>query len=440
MATTQTARPPVRTPGAPPPQRPGKLRSMLFLIALLLVIFSRKWIPGIQYDWLNIVPLLALLYIGYCIVTLDKTFGYVPYIARCLSEDPSVKKPAGRFLFSPYVRSIVLILLALGMIEFGLRMRSYHRALVYERHGNLLFTPIPNEKYMEKITLTPSNIDSFGLRGGPVPPSALQEGNPTILCLGDSVTYGYGVDDDHTYAADLQKDFDQGSPGKYVVLNGGVDAYPIALEDAKFLYLWDLGIRPKVVIVGYSFNEGAIGMLSFGNDEKAKAQFAARVKEKNELRSIALYTLVVENWARHYYDRIKGKLVPGTNFTKLSETEASSLYNQFLDRFTSDLRGHNVQPVFLLFAGFDGRTHKYDDQGLLQVVFADYAQKNGIPLLRSKDALAAGEPDGYDISPFFIDHAHMNERGTERVAAALEPFLEKTMASPAASPQASLVR
>jgi lysophospholipase L1-like esterase len=424
----------ILTASTPTTERHGKLRSVLFVVALLLVIFSREWIPGIQYDWLNIVPLLALVYIGYAIVTLDKTFGYIPYVARSLSEDPSVKKPAGRIFFSPYVRSIVLILLALGVVEFALRMRSYHRALIYERHGNLLFTPIPNQKYMEKITLTPSSIDSYGLRGGPVPASALQEGNPTILCLGDSVTYGYGVDDDHTYAADLQKDFDQSSPGRYAVLNGGVDAYPIALEDAKFLYLWDLGIRPKVVIVGYSFNEGGIGMLSFGNDEAAKAQFAARVKQKNQLRSIALYTLVVENWARHYYDRIKGKLVPGTNFTKLSETEATSLYNQFLDRFVSDLRAHNVQPVFLLFAGFDGRTHKYDDQGLLQVQFAEYAQKNGIPLLRSKDALAAGEPDSFDISPFFIDHAHMNERGTKRVAAALAQSLPGVMAAPAGSP------
>ena len=418
----------------PPAARPGKLRSVLVLAALLLVIFSRKWIPGIQYDWLNIIPLLALVYIGYSIIVLDKTFGYVPYIARCLSTDPGVKKPAGRFLFSPYLRSIVLILLVLGIFEFALRMRSYHRALVYERHGNLLFTPIPNQKYMEKITLTPSSIDSYGLRGGPVPGSALEEGNPTVLCLGDSVTYGYGVDDDHTYPAELQKDFDRTSPGRYAVLNAGVDAYPIALEDAKFLYLWQLGIRPKIAIVGYSFNEGGIGMLSFGNDEAAKAKFAARVREKNELRSFALYTLVVENWARHYYDRIKGNLVPGTNFTKLSETEATSLYSQFLDRFVSDLRAHNVQPVFLLFAGFDGRTKKFDDRGLFQAQFAEYAQKNGIPLLRSKDALAAGEPDGFDISPFFIDHAHMNEQGTDRIATALVPLLQKLMTSPAGSP------
>lgn len=409
--------------------KPGKARSVLLLLAILVIATSRKWIPGPAYDWLNLIPLLALLYVAYALIALDKTLGYIGYFARALSSDPGVRKPAGSFLFSPYVRSCLLILVLAGMAEFGLRCRSLHRALVYERQGNLLFTPIPNQEYMEKITLTPSVIDSYGLRGGPVPPGALVAGNPTVLCLGDSVTYGYGVDDSHTYPADLEKELNQTSPGRYVVLNGGVDAYPIALEDEKFLYLWNRGIRPEVVVVGYSFNEGGIGLLAFGNDEAAKAKFVARVREKNTLRSFALYTLIVENWARHYYDKIKGKLIPGTNFTKLSETEATSLYNQFLERFVSDLRDHNVKPVFVLFAGFDGRTQRYDDQGLLQVQFANFAEKDGIPLLRTKEALAAGEAPGFDIKPFFIDHAHMNERGTEKVADAVAQLLPKVLES-----------
>ncbi|HUI44134.1 MAG TPA: hypothetical protein VL523_19385 [Terriglobia bacterium] len=411
--------------------KPGKTRSLLLALGLLVIVTSRRWIPGPEYDWLNLIPLLGMLYVGYAIIALQQTLGYIGYVARAISTDPTVRKPGGSFLLSPYVRSILLILVLVGVAEFALRCRSLHRALVYERQGNLLFTPIPNQKYMEKITLTPSIIDSYGLRGEPVPSSALQEGNPTILCLGDSVTYGYGVDDGHTYPADLENALNQTSPGRYVVLNGGVDAYPMALEDEKFLYLWNRGIRPAAVLVGYSFNEGGIGMLAFGNDEAAKAKFAARVREKNTLRSFAVYTLVVENWARHYYDRIKGKLVPGTNFTSLSETEATSLYDRFLERFASDLRAHNVKPVFVLFAGFDGRTGRYDDQGLLQVQFANFARENGIPLLRSQEALAAGEAPGFDITPFFIDHAHMNERGTEKVADALAQILPKVLQSSA---------
>src|SRR4029077_3379621 len=137
--------------------------------------------------------------------------------------------------------------------EFGLRCVSYNRSLLYERQGDLLYTPIPNQEYVEKISLTPSRINNVGLRGDSFDPHS---GKAVILCLGDSVTYGYGVDDGHTYPAELQRALDQDFPGHFTVLNGGVDGYPIPFIRQKFLYLWDRGIHPDVVIVGYSFNEG----------------------------------------------------------------------------------------------------------------------------------------------------------------------------------------
>ncbi|HEY6271664.1 MAG TPA: GDSL-type esterase/lipase family protein [Terriglobales bacterium] len=405
----------------------GTELKIVSVLAVLAIIFNRRLAPTMRWDWLNVIPLLAALYLGYCLVALKKIVGSAGYVGRCLSDDPKVPKPAGAFLFSPWFRSILLIFIFLLVAEFGLRCFSYHRALLYERQGDLLFTPVPNQQYVEKISLTSSVINSYGLRGGPVPESATQAGKPNILCLGDSVTYGYGVNDDETYPADLQRDLDQAFPGRYTVLNGGVDAYPIALEEQKFLYLWNRGLRPETVLVGYSFNEGGIGLQAASGDARIKDQIEARVKAKNKLRSIALYTLVVENWARHYYDRIKGRLVPGTNFTQLSETEAAGMYDEFLERAASDLRAHSVKPVFVLFAGFDGRTGRYDDQGAFQQEFAHYAEKNSIPLFRTAEALAQGEPQGSDLHQYFIDHAHMSEQGTQKVAAALAQFLPKVL-------------
>lgn len=401
----------------------GRGRRIVLLLAILAIVFNRRLAPGISRDWLNVIPLLASLYVIYCLVALGKVFGPGGFVARATSNDPAVTKPFGSFIFSHWFRSILLIVMFLTTVEFGLRCFSYHRALQYERQGDLLFTPIPNQQYVEKISLTSSTINDYGLRGGPVPESATEEGKPTILCLGDSVTYGYGVDDDKTYPAVLQADLTQGSGQQYTVLNGGVDAYPIALEHQKFLYLWSRGIRPQAVLIGYSFNEGGIGLQAATGDAKTKDTIEARVKQKNKLRSIALYTLVVENLARHYYDRIKGHLVPGTNFTQLSQTEAAHMYDQFLDGFVSDLHAHNVKPVFILFAGYDGRTQRYDDQGPFQVEFGNYAQKNAIPLFKVRDALAAGESSDSDLQQYFIDHAHMSETGTGKVAAALAQFL-----------------
>jgi lysophospholipase L1-like esterase len=405
----------------------GRGRRIILLLAILAIIFNRRLAPTISRDWLNVLPLAASLYIMYCLVALGRVFGPAGYVARATSTDPDVPKPFGSFLFSHWFRSILLIVMLLTTVEFGLRCFSYHRALQYERQGDLLFTPVPNQQYVEKISLTSSTINDYGLRGGPVPEAATEEGKPTILCLGDSVTYGYGVDDDKTYPALLQADLTQGSGQQYVVLNGGVDAYPIALERQKFLYLWSRGIRPQAVLIGYSFNEGGIGLQAATGDAKTKDTIEARVKQKNRLRSFALYTLVVENLARHYYDRIKGHLVPGTNFTQLSETEAAHMYDQFLDGFVSDLRAHNVKPVFVLFAGYDGRTQKYDDQGPFQIEFARYAGANAIPLFKVRDVLAVGEPQDSDLHQYFIDHAHLSDKGTEKVSAALAQFLPKAL-------------
>ncbi|HEV2176111.1 MAG TPA: GDSL-type esterase/lipase family protein [Terriglobia bacterium] len=392
---------------------------VLFVVALLVILFNRVVAPSIDFDWLNVIPALAAIYLIYFVAALGKTCGRVGYISRSLSTDPAVRKPFGASLFSPYVRSLVVMLLLVVVAEFSLRCFSYHRALLYERQGDLLFTPVPDQKYIEKISLTVSHINDYGLRGGPVDMSGAKT---TVLCLGDSITYGYGVDDQHTFPAELQKALDAKFPGRYQVLNGGVDAYPMSLIQQKFLYLWNRGLRPQIVIVGYSMNEGTLGELVYG-DERTKRLFEERVLWKNHLRSLALYNLIVENWARHYYDRLKGKLIPGTNSTALTKGDYNSFYRTCLDRILADLRSRGVTPVFLDFCSLDPRTGRYDTDGPLQKEFAAYAGGHGVTLMRTDVALRDGGPDTMDLKPDFIDVCHMTGRGTQAVGAKVAAFL-----------------
>ena len=396
----------------------SRTRFVLLLLAIAAIIFSRAYIPNIRYDWLNLLPLLATLYVGYALVALNKTCGHISYVARCISDDSGHRKPFGAFLFSPWFRSMLLLPVLLLAAEFGLRCISYDRALMYERHGDLLYTPIPNQEYMEKISLTRSRTNDYGLRGGPFNAS----GKQVILCLGDSVTYGYGVDDGHTYPAELQKALDREFPGRYVVLNGGVDGYPIPFVRQKFLYLWNQGIRPDVVIVGYSFNEGGLGHL-VDSDAKIKDQFASRVRLKNRVRSIALYNLVVENWARASYNRMKKYMVPGTNSRTLSQEDVAIRYQKSLQDLYDDLKARQIKPVFLLFTGYDARTGQYDTNGPFQVRFGEFAESQGIPLLRSSQALADNQSPAVDIQKYFQDQCHMNERGTQKFGQGLAGFL-----------------
>lgn len=403
---------------------PSRTRFVLLIVAVLAIAFNRRYIPSIHYDWLNVIPLLAVLYVGYALVALDKTCGHFRYVARCLSEDKTQRKPFGAWLFSPWFRSVLLIPIILLAMEFGLRCVSYDRSLIYERQGNLLFTPVPDQEYVEKISLTPSRVNDYGLRGGPID----VQGKKTVLCLGDSVTYGYGVDDQHTYPVELQKALDQQYPGRFAVLNGGVDAYPIAFMREKFLYLWNRGIHPDIVVIGYSFNEGGMGQL-VDADEKTKNIFASRVRFKNHVRSIALYNLIVENWARASYNRMKKYMIPGTNFRTLSKEDLDVRYEKSLQRLYQELAARNVQPVFLLFTGYDARTGHYDTLGPFQQKFGQFADKNGIPLVRSDSAFDETTSSG-DIQKYFLDQCHMNESGTQRVGRKMAGFLPTLLEKP----------
>ncbi len=373
------------------------------IAAVAIILMALVLIPSARFDWFNLFAAAATLYLA-------------SRIGRAWSISGS--SGLGGSLWSVVGRSVVIIVMILTSCEFLLRTASLHRALVYESHGDLLFTPAPDQEYIEKISLSRSHTDQYGLRSGVSP-----AGRRVILCLGDSITYGYGVDDNDTYPMGLQLALDQQQPGKYAVLNGGVNAYPIWLMHQKFFYLWNRGIRPSLVIIGYSMNEPWLGRLRTA-DATTKAQFKRRVKLKNYVRRLALYNLVVENWARDYYDRIKGRLVPGTHSLSLKPGDGDDGYERELDAFITDLRDRHVTVALVLFCSFDGHTRTYDAEGPFQKRFAAFAEKHDIPLFRSADALREGLPPSSDLSGYFIDNCHMNPRGTDKFGRELALFLE----------------
>jgi lysophospholipase L1-like esterase len=94
-----------------------------------------------------------------------------------------------------------------------------------------------------------------------------------------------------------------------------------------------------------------------------------------------------------------------------------------MERMLNELRSHHVEPIFMSFCSFDRDTGRYDTEGPFEKKFAAFAQKNAIPMLRSDDVLQAGEPVGTNLAKYFIDHAHMNELGTGKLAQRLADFV-----------------
>lgn len=154
-----------------------------------------------------------------------------------------------RLLFSLLPMIVVLVSAEAGLRAAGWppRPSSFDHNSVYwvlEPGLDRASTPHPEESRAFHMS-----TDRRGLRAplheGEKPPGVLR-----VLALGCSTTLGWGVEDDESYPAVLEKLAIAGGHAQVQVLNGGQPGY----TSFQGLWLWDTTLRataPDVVLIGY---------------------------------------------------------------------------------------------------------------------------------------------------------------------------------------------
>lgn len=89
------------------------------------------------------------------------------------------------------------------------------------------------------------------------PPPSQMTGWPVIVCFGDSITAGYGVEPSLNYPADLQRDLIQAGY-KYRVVNLGVSGETTKDGLARVNHV--LALKPEWVILEFGGNDGLRGL------------------------------------------------------------------------------------------------------------------------------------------------------------------------------------
>lgn len=95
------------------------------------------------------------------------------------------------------------------------------------------------------------STNAYGHRGGPVRGRPLP-GTTRIICFGDSVTFGHGVDQGQDYPARLQQELDR--HGKFEVINAG-NPRESSLFAARALERLIIPLQPRLVILGLGLND-----------------------------------------------------------------------------------------------------------------------------------------------------------------------------------------
>ncbi|MBM3460869.1 MAG: hypothetical protein FJX76_02090 [Armatimonadetes bacterium] len=98
--------------------------------------------------------------------------------------------------------------------------------------------------------------NALGFRNDDIPVEKPANGY-RVLCLGDSITYGYGVAQDQTYEAVLQRLLQRRAPGRDVqIINGGVPGYS-SFQGLHLLRDGGLRYAPDVLVVGFIYADPA---------------------------------------------------------------------------------------------------------------------------------------------------------------------------------------
>lgn len=118
-----------------------------------------------------------------------------------------------------------------------------------------------NPLSLKKKVLWTLDSNARGFRGrelaGPKPPGVLR-----IVSIGDSSTYGWGVEPGEVYTAQLQERLDAKAPGRFEVFNLGVPGH--TSFQGRLLARRLRGASPDLVVCSYGSNDGSVS----GIDEK----------------------------------------------------------------------------------------------------------------------------------------------------------------------------
>jgi hypothetical protein len=306
--------------------------------------------------------------------------------------------------------------------------------IVYDEE--LLWTLQPNADFYDKIGFHHSHTNSLGLRNTIEPAEMKQPNQRRLLFLGDSRTFGYGVSDTANFINCLVE-FSSADSGAFKIqpINGGVNAY-------SFYQMWlqlkrlEPVYHPDGVILGpyNSWHRYDPAMVS----PAAMARMKTLTRIKSVLRRSRLYTFIVENQFRTWYDENKAKFVMVDRFEGFekqrinksdsagqSEITTHELFLTDLDSISAYCKKRGLPALIWVSPQYNFANHHFE-QSDATARFIQHARKLGMPVFDLHQTFAAKHLDG---KAYYQDRddTHLSPEGQKLLAENLYPLLRDTM-------------
>ena len=344
----------------------------------------------------------------------------------------------GAWLARPRVASPLLALLGLvaplSLLDFGLRPFVEPKTTLYQRDRELGWTLVPGAQ--DEYGGVRVRINARGLRG-PEVADAKPQGVLRILWLGDSVTFGYGVErteEIFPYAVADRLSARLGRPVETV--DAGVGGYSPWQEQ---LWLERDGWRyaPDLVVVGFVLNDltEPLSLVRYGGQGEGW-QLARTAKGALDrwLSASALATALRDGLARLRFGRDVAGAATRLETYDVRRMSADPTAPPFdrswhigetsLGRIFASARSRGV-PVALVIFPYRFQLDAPQATAGPQRRLVEFAASQGVPVLDLLPLLAerrAGVP--------FLDDSHLSSAGHAVVSDALAAFLAEAKLVP----------
>lgn len=207
------------------------------------------------------------------------------------------------------------------------------------------------------------STNALGLRHreySPKPPSVRR-----ILAVGDSATFGLGVEDAASWPAQLERQWNEGLPGAPLeVINAGVPGYT-AYQGLRFVEREAERWQPDIVVVAFWANDHAT--WASRSDLQNAAMF--RVRERMGILRHSRFFNVLRLLAGRFLS--KEDVRP-----RLSPEE----FRDMLTQIASRVRAMDAEPVFLVWPSRIQVEEKQEQRYGYQAILAETASACGVPL------------------------------------------------------------
>jgi lysophospholipase L1-like esterase len=198
-------------------------------------------------------------------ITRGRVLGGLLALCFCLLGFVARRRARGQL----FTRTSLLLLFGVSpvvMVELGWAPYCERPSKLFEAHESLGWRlRADTETHWLGV---PQRINSMGLRG-PERSHRADEGTRRVLFLGDSVVFGFRIEDDaDTLPAQLEACLEAGASQTVEVINAGVDGWS-PWQEAEWLRTEGARYEPDVVVMGFVLNDVTekLRLVNFGGED-----------------------------------------------------------------------------------------------------------------------------------------------------------------------------